>query len=487
MNEKVTYNKGFVVFIATIVAFGGLLFGFDTGVISGAILLIKNDPNIVINGLELAPRLQEWIVSITVLGAAIGALGSGRISDNLGRKKVIIFTAFVFAVGSAGLALANSVAALIVWRLIIGIAIGVASYTVPLYISEVSPSHARGALVSINQLAITVGIFASYIVDLGFAGFDDGWRWMFLVGLVPSLLLFAGMFFLPESPRWLMSYHSEEEARKVLDRVGESNKEEVIERIKINIRKEEKTGGGLKELGAKWVRPALIVGVGIMLLQQFTGINTIIYYSPTIFEMAGFGLGGGNPVFNAILPALPIGFINVLFTLVAMYYVDKWGRKPLLYLGLGGMIVSLVTIGIAFTAFNDVPAALKWMSFASMIIYIPFFAISLGPIAWLLISEVFPTKIRGLGMSIATMVNWVSNFIVANTFLTLGRVTTGTMPSPVDPNDTIINLGGAFFIYAAVGVIGLFFIYRFIPETKGHSLEEIEEHFLKGGKAIELN
>jgi len=217
-----------------------------------------------------------------------------------------------------------------------------------------------------------------------------------------------------------------------------------------------------------------------MFFQQFTGINTIIYYSPTIFEMAGFGLGGANAACDAILPALPIGIVNVLFTVVAIFLVDRWGRKPLLYLGLTGMILSLVTIGIAFTFFNDNQVALKWMSFTSMIVYIPFFAISLGPIAWLLISEVFPTKIRGLGMSIATMVNWISNFVVANTFLSLGKSITGTMPSPVNPDESIINLGGAFFVYAAVGVLGLIFINRYIPETKGHSLEKIEDHFLKG-------
>lgn len=487
MTEKIKYNRGFVVLIAAIVAFGGLLFGFDTGVISGAILLIKNDPNLVINGMEQLPeRTQEWIVSITVLGAAIGALGSGRIADKLGRKKVVIITGFTFAIASVGLAAANSVALLIIWRLIVGLAIGVASYTVPLYISEVSPSHARGALVSINQLAITVGIFASYLVDLGFANFEEGWRWMFVVGLIPSLILAVGMFFLPETPRWLFTNRSEEDARKVLDKVGESNKEEVLQKIKTNIQKEEKEGGSLKELASKWVRPALIIGIGIMFFQQFTGINTIIYYSPTIFEMAGFGVGGADPVYNAILPSLPIGAVNVLFTVVAIFLVDRWGRKPLLYLGLSGMVAALVTIGLAFTFFNDSEAALKWMSFVSMIIYIPFFAISLGPIAWLLISEVYPTKIRGLGMSIATMVNWVANFIVANTFLSLGKVTTGMMPSPVEPSKEIINLGGAFFIYAGVGIIGLIFVARYIPETKGHSLEEIEEHFQNGGHPREL-
>jgi sugar porter (SP) family MFS transporter len=371
------------------------------------------------------------------------------------------------------------VALLIIWRLIIGIAIGVASYTVPLYISELSPTHARGALVSINQLAITVGIFASYLVDLGFATFDEGWRWMFLVGLVPSLILFVGMFFLPDSPRWLMTYKGEEKARKVLDKVGESNKEEVLEQIKANIKAENKEEGSLSILKAKWVRPALLIGIGIMLFQQFTGINTIIYYSPTIFEMAGFGADSANAVYDAILPSLPIGFVNVLFTVVAIFLVDRWGRKPLLYLGLSGMIIALIALGIGFTFHTSIGGALKWISFISMIIYIPFFAISLGPIAWLLISEVYPTKIRGLGMSLATMVNWVTNFIIANTFLSLGKITTGEMPNPAGEG-TLVNPGGAFFIYAVVGILGLLFVYSYIPETKGHSLEKIEEHFLNG-------
>src|SRR6056297_1787267 len=249
MANKTTYNRCYVILIAAIAAFGGLLFGFDTGVISGALLLIKDDPALVINGMDQLPeRTQEWIVSITVLGAAVGALGSGRITDILGRKKVLIITAFIFALGSIGLAIAGSVAELIIWRLIIGLAIGVASYTVPLYISELSPTHVRGALVSINQLAITVGIFVSYLVDLGFATHDEGWRWMFLVGLVPSLILGIGMFFLPDSPRWLMTHKGEAPARKVLDKVGESNKEEVLQQIKTNIEAEKKQAGSLSIL-----------------------------------------------------------------------------------------------------------------------------------------------------------------------------------------------------------------------------------------------
>ncbi|MCF8346392.1 MAG: sugar porter family MFS transporter, partial [Bacteroidales bacterium] len=402
-----------------------------------------------------------------------------------GRKKIIIFTAVVFGIGSIGLGFASSVAQLIVWRFIVGIAIGIASYSVPLYISEISPSRVRGAMVSINQLAITVGIFISYIINLGFANVHEGWRWMFLIGLVPSAILGVGMFFMPETPRWLMANKTEDDARKVLDKVGETEKETVLDQIRRSISIESKGAGSFRELGAKWVRPILIIGIGITLFQQLTGINTMIYYSPTIFEMAGFGADSSNAVYNAILPSLPIGLVNVLFTVIAIYLVDRWGRKPLLYLGHIGMILSLFVLGIAFTFYQEVGDSLKWLSFISMVVYIPFFAISLGPIAWLLISEVFPVKIRGLGMSIATMVNWLSNFLIANTFLSLGKVTTGVMPNPAGEG-MLVNPGGAFFIYAILGIAGLLFVKYYIPETKGHTLEEIEEHFRQGKSVREL-
>lgn len=471
-----TYNKRHVILIAVIAAFGGLLFGFDTGVISGALLLIKHDPNLLLNNLVLPERYQEWIVSITVLGAAIGAILSGRVTDKLGSKKVIIIAGFIFTIGSIGLATANSVVLLILWRLFIGLGIGIASYSVPLYISEISPTKVRGALVSINQLAITIGVFLSYIAGLCFANIEDGWRWMFLCGLIPSLILTIGMFFLSETPRWLMNNRSEDQARKALDKIGEINKEEVLQKIKNTIRKEKKEGSYLSLLLAPWVRPTLIIGIGIMFFQQFTGVNTITYYAPTIFEMAGFGANSTQPVYEAILPALPLGFVNILFTVISIMLIDRWGRKPLLYIGLTGMVISLAILGVGFTFYNSIGENIKWLSFISMMIYTPSFAISMGPIAWLLLSEVYPTKIRGIGMSIATLANWVSNFIITNTFLSLGLATTGKMPNPAGEG-TLVNPGGAFFIYAVIGIIGLIFVYKYIPETKGHSLEDIERHF----------
>jgi len=471
-------KKLYLILITVIAAFGGLLFGYDTGVISGALIQLKSD-------FELTNRLQEWIVSVVLLGASAGAIFSGRITDILGRKKVIIITAVLFGAGSIGLAMANSVFGLIFWRVFIGIAIGIASYAVPLFISEISPTGFRGALVSINQLAITVGILASYLVDLGFAEINEGWRWMFLVGLFPSLILGIGMIFLSDTPRWLFSNGKEEKAREVLEKVGETKIDETVQEIQNSLSQEK--GTAWSELTAKWVRPAMFIGIGIMFFQQFTGINTIIYYSPTIFEMAGFGIGeAASPVAAVIKPAIPIGIISVVFTVIAMFLIDKWGRKPLLFLGLTGMVVALMVLGFSFTFYQSISApSLKYLSIGSMLVYIPFFAISLGPIAWLLISEVFPTRIRGVGMSIATLVNWFSNFIISNTFLTLGRVTTGEMPNPA-AEGTLVNPGGSFLIYAIVGILGIIFVNRYIPETKGHSLEKIEQHFLKGKHPKEL-
>lgn len=480
MRDSKTYNRGYVILIAAIAGFGGLLFGFSEGVISGALLLIKSDPNLLGNGIILLPvRTQEWIVSVMVLGAAVGALGSGRVTDRWGRKKVLIVTGFIFAAGSILLASANSVFHLIIGRFIIGFTVGVFSYSVPLYISELSPSHVRGALVSISQLAVTIGIFIAYIINLGFSGVEEGWRWMFLVGLIPALILGIGMFFLPETPRWLMSHNMEEQARNVLDKVGEDRKTEVLKQIKVNIQAERQQLNSSGFLRTKWVFPTLIIGLGIMMIAQFTGINTLNYYAPTIFEMAGFGAETDNQVFAAILPSIPLGFVLVIFTILSMYLVDRWGRKPLLYLGLSGMILSLTSMGIAFTFYQSLEQSLKWVSFISMIIYIPFFALSLGPIAWLLISEIFPAKIRGIGMSIASMANWMANFLITNTFLSLGRIVTGEMPHPAGEG-MLINPGGAFFIYAVIGILGIVFVYAYIPETKGHSLEHIEKHFLEG-------
>ncbi|MBD3426902.1 MAG: sugar porter family MFS transporter [Candidatus Omnitrophica bacterium] len=439
----------FIGVVAAIAALGGLLFGYDTGVISGAILFIKDQ-------FALTPAREELVVSAVLVGAIIGAALSGQVSDTFGRKRVIIATAVIFTLGSIVTAMAPGVSLLIAGRLVIGVAIGIASFAVPLYISEISPARARGALVSLNQLAITVGIVLSYVVDFLLAG-QKSWRGMFALGVVPAAILGIGIFFLPASPRWLMSRSLVHRAREVLRRVrAGGNVEKELSDIESSLQQET---GGWKELLKPWMRKPLIIGIGIMFFQQVTGINTVIYYAPTIFEFAGFGSAS-----VAILATMGVGIVNVIMTIVSIKVIDRIGRRPLLFIGLAGMVVSLSALGLAF-GMKGLSHILKWVAAGSLILYIASFAFSLGTVAWVIVSEVFPLKIRGRAMSLATMSNWIFNFTVAMTFLTLIEK---------------IGKAGTFWLYAILGITGWVFCYFYIPETKGHTLEQIEEHWRKG-------
>jgi sugar porter (SP) family MFS transporter len=350
----------------------------------------------------------------------------------------------------------------VIGRVVIGVAIGIASFAVPLYISEISPAHARGALVSLNQLAITIGIVLSYVVDYALSA-DKGWRAMFALGVVPAIVLGIGIFFLPSSPRWLMSQSLVDKAKEVLKRVrGGQDVDSEIGDIQESLKEE---SGGWKELFEPWMRKPLIIGVGIMFFQQITGINTVIYYAPTIFEFAGF-----NSASVAILATMGVGVVNVLMTIVSIKVIDRIGRRALLFIGLAGMVIALGALGFAFKL-TALSGALKWIAVGSLVLYIASFAVSLGTVAWVIISEVFPLKIRGRAMSLATMSNWIFNFTVAMTFLTL-----------------IEKLGkaGTFWLYAILGIAGWIFCYIYIPETKGYTLEQIEEHWRKGGTPQQL-
>lgn len=440
----------FVYFVAFIAALAGLLFGYDTGVISGAILFIKSE-------FQLSSLLEEIVVSAVLLGAIAGAAVSGAVSDRFGRRRTIIVTAMLFAAGALGSAFAQNVTWLIGCRIIIGVAIGVASFAAPLYISEVAPTDVRGGLVSLNQLMITCGIVLSYIVDYAFSGSRD-WRWMFGLGAVPAITLLIGMFFLPESPRWLLSRSLVKRARSILERIR--NKENVNREMDTIEKTLSRKTAGWREILEPWIRPALIVGIGLAFIQQVTGINTVIYYSPTIFEFAGF-----ESAKISILATTGVGVVNVLMTIVAIWLLDRVGRRPLLFGGLIGMAVSLAILGFAFKNPN-LSGALKWITVASLACYIASFAISLGPIFWLIIAEIYPLKIRGRAMSIATVANWTFNMVVALTFLTIAEK---------------LGRASAFWLYGLVAVAGLIFCYLFVPETKGRSLEEIETA-LRSGK-----
>ncbi|MGD2279022.1 MAG: sugar porter family MFS transporter [Candidatus Omnitrophota bacterium] len=448
----------FVYVVAAIAAIGGILFGFDTGVISGALLFIKKQ-------WALGATSQEFIVSAVLVGAMIGAGLSGKVADKLGRRTTIIITAVIFILGSLGASMAPSVALLIASRIVIGIAIGIASFCVPLYLSEVAPAGQRGALVSLNQLAITIGIVVSYFVDDIFAATGNGWRFMFLVGVLPALFLGAGMLFLPKTPRWLVINGRDDEAGTILKKISSAeNVDRDISEMKKNL--EEEKVGGFKELFAPWLRIPLIIGIGIMFFQQITGINTVIYYAPTIFQMAGFESDTA-----AIAATIGVGVLNVAMTVVAIYVIDKIGRKPLLSIGLAGMVIALLALGLAFKEKAYLGDALKWVSVGSLLLYIASFAMSLGPVAWLIIAEIYPLKIRGVAMSIATFSNWAFNFIVAVSFLTIVQA---------------LGASTAFWIYAVLGIAGWFFCYFCVPETKGHTLEEIEDHWVQGRSPREL-
>ena len=433
----------FVTIIASISALSGLLFGYDTGVISGAILFVQQD-------FRLTTFQVERVVSAVLLGATVGAVIGGRVTDRLGRRTTLLLVALLFVAGAIGTAFAQTMNWLSIGRFVVGVAIGVASFTAPLYISEISPPGVRGKLVSLNQLMITIGIVCSYLADYALAA-SRGWRWMFGLAAIPAIILLAGMLFVPETPRWYMSRSMKEKAREVLFRMhpptmAESELREIEESLKLQ-------EGDWKELLNPRLRQALMIGVGLAIFQQFTGINTVIYYAPAIFQFAGLRSNAA-----AILATAGVGLINVIFTVIAVWLLDRLGRRPLLLYGLVGMIASLGILGFAFVSPNLAPA-LAWISLVCVMLYVASFAISLGPVFWLMISEIYPLKIRGRAMSVATVMNWGSNLLVALTFLSLlhsfGRAAT-------------------FWLYALMGLLAWIFVYRLVPETKGKTLEEIE-------------
>ncbi|MBS0350374.1 MAG: sugar porter family MFS transporter [Proteobacteria bacterium] len=440
----------FYIVIAIIAALSGVLFGYDTGVISGAILFIKDEFN-------LSPEMNGLVVSAVLFGALLGAMISGRITDRFGRKRLLIADAIIFIFGTLGSCLAPSISSIVVSRIFVGIAIGIASYIAPLYISEIAPAKYRGALVSLNQLAITIGILISYIVDAFFAE-AHAWRWMLGMGIVPAMGLLIGMLFLPYSPRWLMSQGRELEALATLEKIsgkGTASREQFAS-IKASLQQQK---GDWRMLFSSAIRPALWIASGLALLQQITGINTIIYYAPTIFRMAGFASAS-----SAISTTTIVGVVFVLFTIIALPLVDSLGRRFLLFAGLIATSISLGIISWSFHTHNP-SDTLKWLTLISMLVFIAGFAISLGPIMWLMIAEVFPLKVRGLGASLATCINWGSNWLVAITFLTMVHK---------------FGMSGTFGIYFVISIISILFVHSWVPETKGCSLETIEANLYAG-------
>lgn len=438
--------------IAAVASLGGLLSGFDTGVISGALLFINDT-------WPLSSLEKGWVVSSALVGAVLGAAANGVLADVYGRKKVIIATAIIFAIGSILCGFATSVHWLIAGRMILGLAIGMVNFVVPLYLSEISPQKVRGMLVSLYQLAITAGILFSYLINRVFALSEYNWRWMLGSGLIPALILLIGISFLGDTPRWLISKKREKEAKAIFQKIEpEIDADKHIAEIKSTIAKSD-TAQKSASAFQSWMLMPIIVGIGMMFMQICTGINTIIYYTATIFQAAGF-----TDTLGALYATIGVGVVNFTMTFVAIFFTDKIGRKPLLYAGLLGVTVSLFVLGGSFYLTDILGDKLKWVAVGSVVFYIACFAFSLGPIGWIIVSEIMPLKIRGLAMSICTMANFGFNFLVALTFPVL-----------------LEHIGEAytFWIFGFVGIFSLWFTFFYIPETKGRSLEQIEKNWAK--------
>lgn len=436
------YNR-FVYISAAVAALGGLLFGFDTGIISGALLFIRED-------LGLSAFLQSAVVSAILVGTIVGAGGTGPLSDRFGRRKMAIASAVVFILGALGSGLAPNVETLIGARVVLGLAVGASTVIVPMYIAEIAPPQIRGTLAALFQLAITLGIVLAYLVNYALAG-AEAWRWMLGLGAAPAIILGLGMFFLPDSPRWLVGQNRNDEARSVLQRARDSE-EQIDTEMEEMQEAERREEAGLGELLKPWVRPMLVVGIGLAMLQQLVGINTIIYYAPTIMEATGLGAS------VSILATLGIGIVNVAFTAVSLLIIDRVGRKPLLLVGLTGIIFSLALLGFAYLL-PGLSGVVAYVTFAGLLIYIASFAVSFGVVLWVVLPEIFPLKVRGSAMSVCTILHWSSNLIVSLTFL---------------PLIGVIGETAVFWGYGAISIGAFAFVYFLMPETKGRTLEQIE-------------
>ncbi len=439
--------KGYVILISVVAALGGLLFGFDTAVISGTINFIQPYFGLSEAGLG-------WTVSSLLLGCIAGVFLAGKAGDHYGRKKVLMLAALLFFISAIGSAAAHELFYFLVARVLGGVAVGVASILSPMYIAELAPAKYRGSLVSLNQLAIVIGIlvafFSNYLlVDSG----PNNWRWMLLVMAAPAVLLFFSLFLVPESPRWLVARERNDEALAVLIKtagkeVAKAELAEIEDTLKIHEESE------FSDLLAPKVRPLLFMGMILAVFSQITGINTIMYYAPKIFASVGNSNG------SALLQTLAIGFTNVIFTLVAMAIIDRFGRKWMLILGSGGMMTMLLGLSVLF--FMHQTSGIMVLVF--ILGYIACFSASLGAAVWVVIAELFPNRLRSKGMSVAIISLWIACTIVSITFpIMLERLSGGI----------------TFLIFAVICLANLLYVWRYVPETKGKTLEELEHQFSK--------
>jgi SP family galactose:H+ symporter-like MFS transporter len=435
-------------------ALAGLLFGLDIGVISGALPFIARE-------FDVPDQVQEWIVSSMMFGAAFGALAAGWLSYRLGRKYSLLLGALLFVVGSLLCALAWGPVPLILARVLLGLAVGIASFTAPLYLSEIAPGKVRGSMISLYQLMITLGILLAFLSNTFFS-YSGAWRWMLGIIAIPAVILFFGVLLLPRSPRWLMLRGREAHARRVLQqlRVNDTEVEHELDEIRQQLAQKQQ-GWGLF-FANRHVRRAVYLGMLLQIMQQLTGMNVVMYYAPRIFDLAGFN----DPVAQ-MWGTVIVGLTNVLATFIAIALVDRWGRKPVLYVGFLTMGLGIGVLGLLMHIGIDSQAQ-QMAAVAMLLIFITGFAMSAGPLVWVLCSEIQPLRGRDFGIAVSTFTNWIANMVVGATFLTMLNV-----------------LGSAhtFWFYAGCNLLFILLTLLLVPETRGVSLERIERN-LFSGKAL---
>jgi len=463
MNQKNKFNYRFLISISFVSAMGGLLFGYDWVVIGGAKPFYEKFFDIA-----QSPYLQGWAMSCALIGCLLGSIFSGVLSDRYGRKRLLVLAAFLFVLSAVGTGATNSFDYFIFFRILGGIGIGLASNLSPMYIAEISPATVRGKFVSLNQLTIVVGILAAQLVNWQIAepvaanatdleilsswNGQTGWRWMFWVEVIPAGLFFFLMFLVPESPRWLAKNGGEHKMIAILSRIGgESYAKSEVQKIKESIGKgEEKVN--FRQLLQPGLRKVLLIGIVIAAFQQWCGINVIFNYAEEVFAAAGYGVS--DMLFNVVIT----GSVNLVFTFVAILTVDLWGRRALMLIGAGGLAGIYTLMGAAY--FFDISG---WPLLLLVISAIACYAMSLAPITWVVLSEIFPNRIRGAAMAVATVALWLASFLLTYTFPLL--------------NDAM-GASGTFWLYGLISVGGFVFIFKKLPETKGKSLEEIEKELL---------
>lgn len=445
-NQPVTFRNSYILCISFISALGGYLFGFDFAVISGALPFLRTE-------FALNAWWEGFLTGSLALGCIAGCLMAGNLSDRYGRKPGLMLAALIFALSSVGMAFSSGLTIFVVMRFAAGVGVGMASMLSPMYIAEISPASIRGRNVSINQLTIVIGILITNLVNYALSdNGPDAWRWMFGLGAVPSILFLLGVVWLPESPRWLIKERKYEKAKDVLNKIGsQAYAQNIFEDIETSLKGVEKQS--YKDVLARGVRPAVIVGVILAVFQQLCGINVVFNYTSTIFESVGASLD------RQLFETVAIGIVNLVFTLVAMWQVDKLGRRPLMLIGSLGL--SVIYIVLALLLQSQASASLVSVF---VLLAIAMYATSLAPVTWVLISEIFPNKIRGVASSVAIVSLWGAYFILVFTF-----------PILAEKLDTY----GPFYLYAGICLIGFLFVKRKVKETKGRTLEELEQDLIR--------